>query len=708
MFRLQTALLFIVAPFLFAFSVFANEAEVKSNTTVDFSYLLSRMYDLNALARLPDHPHKIVQFSSYDRRSVSPDKENWYSNSDGFGNEPIPGVLKSLGAPDKDGVGLYLLAEADGPGAIVRSWSASMGGVIDVYLDNARKPIYSGPASDFLVRRSQIFLSQAGVDIQCGDAFRQQDADYMPIPFKKSLRVIWTGKINSTHFYHLEVQLYDKKVKVKTFDPIKDLVDSKDLMLKAVEKLTDPSCDLKEEPFVVDAAIEPKATWKWETPSKEKSGAISNFAIELPSGVSISDACRGVLLRIAFDGAHEAQVEAPLGDFFGTGPGIHPFNSLPMSMTENRIMTCRFIMPFCKKAEISLLNTTNDTVKLKASITVAPWSWDDRSLHFRAKWRTINNVNPKAGPFDVPYIFARGQGRFVGAATMIANPTTVPHPYGSWWGEGDEKIFVDDESFPSFFGTGSEDYYNYSWSRPDLFDHPYCGQPLDSGPGNGGYCSNHRWHINDSIPFMKNFAFYMELWPHNPKEGLCYSSIAYLYARPGAIDDHRRIQASELIIPIIPSMAPLSEYGSRNSVFFHFEEMDLTVEGGDTSFTKGQPCESRGRLFSWSAKEKDRLKTDITIIKAGDFSINLTAAHWLESGAVRILLDNQPLIVDNLGGASLGKIGEQKLVLKSPYARRLLSTRFKPMKLSAGEHELVIECLAPGLFGMDYIWIQKR
>jgi len=49
---------------------------------------------------------------------------------------------------------------------------------------------------------------------------------------------------------------------------------------------------------------------------------------------------------------------------------------------------------------------------------------------------------------------------------------------GSWWGEGDEKIWLDDHPFPSFFGTGSEDFFNYSWSNNDLFNHAYGGQLL--------------------------------------------------------------------------------------------------------------------------------------------------------------------------------------------------------------------------------------
>jgi len=41
-----------------------------------------------------------------------------------------------------------------------------------------------------------------------------------------------------------------------------------------------------------------------------------------------------------------------------------------------------------------------------------------------------------------------GIGRFVGTMFHIWNPK------GKWWGEGDEKFYVDDEKFPSTIGDG--------------------------------------------------------------------------------------------------------------------------------------------------------------------------------------------------------------------------------------------------------------
>jgi hypothetical protein len=67
--------------------------------------LLREMADLERLARWPDPVYRTVQFSSYDRRSTTPEAPGWFSNADGFGREPIPGFLKVLREPDNTGLG---------------------------------------------------------------------------------------------------------------------------------------------------------------------------------------------------------------------------------------------------------------------------------------------------------------------------------------------------------------------------------------------------------------------------------------------------------------------------------------------------------------------------------------------------------------------------------------------------------------------------
>jgi hypothetical protein len=366
---------------------------------------------------------------------------------------------------------------------------------------------------------------------------------------------------------------------------------------------------------------------------------------------------------------------------------------------------CRFVMPFQRGAKLTLWNSTSQPVGGRVVVALAPWDWDARSLHFRARWRVDPDLDMRLGPLDLPFVTLIGSGRLVGVASLVSNPSGVPHPYGSWWGEGDEKVFVDGGP-PAFLGTGSEDFYNYSWSRPDLFDHPYCGQPANTGPGNQGVCTNHRWLVLDSVPFTTSLAFAMELWHHRPKPGLAYARMAYLYARPGAIDDHRRVLRSELVVPVLPVQEPEATYGADGATLVQADVSGLQVSDGAVELDSGWPTAGSGAIVTWSARPGQTLSFPFALTDAGERRINLVAAHRPDGGSVRVRLDGEPLEVQGLGGAELGERGSDVLVLRSRHARRLLSAGFAPRTLEAGAHVLTLECVEAGPVGLDYLWIR--
>ena len=93
--------------------------------------------------------------------------------------------------------------------------------------------------------------------------------------------------------------------------------------------------------------------------------------------------------------------------------------------------------------------------------------------------------------------------------------------------------------------------------------------------------------------------------------------------------------------------------------------------------------------------------------KAGEFAVNIVAAHRPDGGTVRVLLDGKAIKVRNLGGAAFGQRDAEDLPLKSRHVERRLSTAFHPGKLEAGEHTLTIECKEPGSFGFDYLWVKR-
>ncbi|MBN1422254.1 MAG: DUF2961 domain-containing protein [Planctomycetes bacterium] len=667
--------------------------------------LLREMVDMEGLARCPDPDFRTVQFSSYDRRSQRVDAPGWFANSDGFGREPIPGFVSVLRAPGDDGVGEYLMAQVDGPGAIVRGWTAGIDGEIVMTLDGAAEPVYSGPAGEFLADRFGHYARALGMDPDApGNPFRQVDADYFPIPFGKSLRVVWKGRLARLHFYHLQVRRYPAGTDVRTFAPddLKtfggDLDRSRGMLLDPAKLDSPPGA------MVSSGDADVPAGGTAEAFRIEGGGrAIRVLRIRVAPGASgdIEAALRGVILEICFDGSPRPQVECPIGDFFGAGPGINAYRSLPMTVGADGTMTCRFAMPFATSALARLRNRTDENVAVHWEIASVEAAWDPaRSLHFRARWRVDHDLDAAPAACDLPFIVAKGKGVYVGTTSIIMNPSPVPTAAGNWWGEGDEKVFVDDEAFPSTFGTGSEDYYNYSWSRCDLFAHPYCAQPLDTGPDTRGYVTNIRWHILDDLPFATGIAFYMELYSHNPTPGLSYARIAYHYGEVGLRDDSLPIAPSDARVPPLPEgWKPVALGAARNATFFQAEDLPRRGENNEIA---GGRLWSAGKLLLWKPKAAgERIAVTLPVPKAGKQAIAVTAALGPAGGTFRLLCDGERIP----GGGEDGKIDLR-------FAGRPMLRNFfwGPVDLTAGDHAVEIEAIgaAGAEIGLDFFWLRPR
>ncbi len=148
------------------------------------------------------------------------------------------------------------------------------------------------------------------------------------------------------------------------------------------------------------------------------------------------------------------------------------------------------------------------------------------SLAFRASWHLRKQIRTRLfSEFRV--LNARGPGHYVGCCLSIANPSKI------WWREGDEKFFVDGESFPSTFGTGTEDYFGYAFADTDPFESAYHAQPQCDGPDNSGYTCLDRFHLHDSVPFQESFLFDLEIW-HWRDVFVDYATTAYWYGPPQA------------------------------------------------------------------------------------------------------------------------------------------------------------------------------
>lgn len=678
----------LLAPRLVAVSLLAAGAFAQQPIT--FASLIGEMTDLERLTRLPDPAYQTVQFSSTDRRSTGIEQPGWFSNADGFGQEPIPGFEQVLKEPDADGVGEYLVCDVDGPGAIVRGWSAGMDGVMRVWLDGSDEPLFEGKGYDFLARRSQTLLPGLVPDT-ARRWFVQEDADYLPIPFQRHLRVEWRGSIKQLHFYHLQVRRYAASTKVVTFVP-QPLGDDQLVWL---------SPDMFRGNGVADAAsvheafrLEAGRSWTHEL-STDTGGELTGFLVALDAA-DPQRAWRGVLLRFHFDGSQRPQVETPLGDFTGAGLGMPEQRGAAFTVEDQRRFECRWPMPFAKTCRIELVNCSGQLVEGSVDLQHRDRPFDDKSLYFHAKWRVDHALHGRgaAAPIDLPYLNAIGQGRFVGVACQLLNPPTDPRWRSNWWGEGDEKIFVDGKL--AALGTGSEDYFNYSWSHWNLFSFPYCQQPLASGPGNCGYVANQRLQILDDLPFSQSLSVALELWTHKPVTPLSYGRITYYYARPGCIDDHRALQPADLIVPRLQPWPDDVWSKPGEATCARLAALAPKASGGSLQEVP-DPLTRSGKLLRWQAPDDGMLTFTVHAPERARYRLNLLCSRRPHTPALTATIDGRPLACDK----------QQRIELQAA-AERLLDVTFDEIELDAGDHEVALHCPDAGDRYFDTVHLEQR
>jgi hypothetical protein len=360
-------------------------------------------------------------------------------------------------------------------------------------------------------------------------------------------------------------------------------------------------------------------------------------------------------------------------------------------------MVCRFVMPFEQACTISVQNLGEQKVRVLGSILTAPYQWNaERSMHFRARWRIDHDIT--AGPAqDMPYLIARGAGSYVGTTLHLLNPNPIPSGAGNWWGEGDEKIFIDDDVLPSTFGTGSEDYFNYAWGQERIFIHPYCAQPRDDGPSTRGFIVNNRWHILDALPFENSCAFYMELYPHEVNHDMAYARIAYHYGRPGLMDDHVLITSEDVRPQSLPPWEPAARLGAANSVFFQPGEL-LSEEAPGS--VEDHPLASGSGLFRWKpSREGDELRLKLPVAESGKYRVQVCFLLDNRAGQVRAELEG-------VEGAA------KTFELFDPHRTMLRGREIGVVELQQGEVPLVLRWegseAGGASVGIDFFWLQKR
>lgn len=519
--------------FIGAVVVFALTSYLSQGQSVTVEKLIDEMTDLKTMAEFPAPPFTCKQFSSYDRKSVSPDDQNtWFANAD---------AGHFLRVEENAGRKEYVMMDAQGPGAVVRIWSANPAGIMRIYLDGSEKPAIEAPMNEILGGK------YPGLPRPIAGEYSRGWNLYFPITYQKSCKIT---SDKGGFYYHVNYRTYPAGTKMETFsvDMLKSLSGKIENLAKC---LSQPGVCGKVSGGTVShftGSIKGSGDSSVGKLSTEFKGsrAIAGIVMKVKSP-DVQKALRGIILKGYFD--NNQTIEAPLGDFFGSAPGINPYESLPLGMSKDGTLYCNWVMPFKNNARLEMVGYGNIDAEIQADFTTIPYQWTENTMYFYSKWRVDFDM-PTRPMIDWNYLTVSGKGVFGGVAFFIDNPVR------DWWGEGDEKIYVDGEKFPSHFGTGTEDYYGYAWCCPELFAHAYHSQSRCDGPGNYGRTSVNRFHIIDRIPFNTQFKFDMELWHWNAKCKVNIAVCAYWYAKAGATDKFKPITPAEAVVKPIPVYTP--------------------------------------------------------------------------------------------------------------------------------------------------------
>ena len=509
--------------------------------SITLESLLLEMSDRQLLTYFPDPPYQLRQMSSYNRASVSPDTEGWFANAD---------MSHFIRVEQNGGRREFVLFDAPGPGAVVRWWMTfyrAQEGTLRIYIDENPVPVLEGPPHE-LLSGNAIAPYPLAASVQLGAPRGEEGRDYdhnfyLPIPYAKHCKITYETDVLELRyeyagtpveggywwpdvFYNICYREYGPQVRVKSFTK-KALEEAAPLIARTAESL------LEEFQITTDATefqteIAPGDTFSLQF--DRRSSAIDYLSLRIRAD-DAEQALRSTVLTAAFDGRETVWV--PIGEFFGSGYTVQPHKTWMNGADGDSNLVSVWPMPWLEEARLSFVNFGHEHVQIDGSVGLAPYKWTPESMYFGAAWHEYNRLSSRDEnnqPFDLNFVDIDGKGVYVGDQITLFNNTY------HWWGEGDEKIFVDGEAFPSSFGTGSEDYYGYSFGRPDPFSHPFVAQPIGKGNTSWGVTVNLRQRALDAIPFTTSISSNMEMW-HWADVTVNFAMTSFFYLKlPAAVN----------------------------------------------------------------------------------------------------------------------------------------------------------------------------
>jgi hypothetical protein len=598
-------------------------------------YGLQLMAHFETLPLLRDT--RCVQDSSYDRSGGNGDAGNFLKKE---GNKA-------------------LLTDIKGPGCIYRFWSANAAGHLKIFFDGEKTPRIDCPMQDLFLAKYAPFVSPI-VGHRSGGWYC-----YFPMPFRKSCRIEVTDP--GSMYYHVQYQLFPDRTRIRTFTRALSVQDK-----EALKTVLTQWNRLGNDPMLVEAASQQSPGSAGLSPGESKTiaelkGPANVTALRIRISPATRFTLRQTLLRVYWDGSDKPGIEAPVGDFFGVGFGDQRFAALPDAMTDEGYV-CYWPMPFARSARMALVNSgQTDTVDVRWNVLSLPLKMPMKDAgYFHAQWHRQTTV---AGEY-FHILQTNGRGHYVGEHTDMQGDR------GLGFLEGDEKIYTDGETFPSIYGTGTEDFYTGGWY-------------FDEGPFNLAYhgctvkrdeisrVSAYRYQIQDCVPFQHDIKVDIEHGGTNDYPGADYSCVAYWY-QDSPSHDWSPIEDAQLTPAHVKIAGAL-------------EAEDLTWTGGQTELKEDLtlPFEASGGKYLQLAGGKPTFSLNVSTedVYQLQFAVYQPAGP---DGTLKLILNP-------------GEAGNEKSITSVVPASNGWTTLSYSLRLKPGAHIFGLGYTTGRTLALDYI-----
>ncbi len=340
-------------------------------------------------------------------------------------------------------------------------------------------------------------------------------------------------------------------------------------------------------------------------------------------------------LRIYYDGSSIPSVDAPLGDFFAVGHGLERgvASLMVRDSSIGRSRNSYWPMPFRESCRITVTNEGRRRVSnLYYHVDWAKLpSLPNDTVYFHARYR---QELPAVGGRPYEILSVKGRGHYVG--TVLSVIQNEP----GWFGEGDDRFYVDGERAARIEGTGTEDYFNDAWSLR-VADGPYAGVAVADGTGVGARMTAYRWHLVDPVPFTRSLVFNIEHvgWTYNADGSVrsaseerpdLFSSVAFWYQDGIATDQ-----------PELPYGAARLPHGQARQIEVEDSIAEVRTEGGTASVQR-EVFWGKDLLFFEAKGPGSKIHIPLDVPTAGRYELTAQVAHAPDYGTYEVLLDGKP------------------------------------------------------------------